>query len=282
MRRVLASAILLVPLLGAAPGEGRLMLVLCSPGSPGSTVEAQPTLDGFVAAAAKAAGWPAASLEAVYFENVETGRQRLAQSDAALALVSPPFFFEFAQSLSLQPRLEALSEAGPGEEYSLVAGKGLAPSPSSLSGWEITGAPGFSPAFVRQVVLGDWGNLPPDVHITFTARPLSALRRSASGEKVAVLLDREGTRALGTLPFASSLEVIHKSRQVPAGLLCVVPNRLPPARAEALERALLGLKDSETGREVLKSIRLSGFARLEAGRMKSLTSLSPSPEKARP
>jgi phosphonate ABC transporter substrate-binding protein len=282
VRPALALAILLPALMGAAPVPAHLTLVLCSPGSPGTTAEAQPTLDAFAAAAGKAAGWPDSTLTAVYFENAPAGRQRLTESDAALALVSAPFYFEFATALSLQPRLEAIPEAGPGEQYTLVAKQGLASSPASLAGWEITGTPGFSPDFVRDVVLGDWGKLPSDVRITPSSRPLSDLRRGASGEKVAILLDRAGTKALAGLPFASELKVLHTSKSIPAGLLCAIPKRLPASRGESLERALLGLQDSETGREVLKSIRLAGFARLDAERLRRVTRPAAPLEQAKP
>jgi hypothetical protein len=200
----------------------------------------------------------------------------------ASALVSPPFYYEFAAALSLQPRLEAVPLPGPGEDYSLVAKKGLIASAASLSGWEITGNAGFSEGFVREAVLGGWGRLPEDARITYCVTPLSALRRSASGEHVAVLLNREQAGALGTLPFAAELEIVHKSGSFPAGLLCLIPNRLPSSRAESLLRALKELNQTEPGRETLKSIRLSGFSLLEKSTLKSLSRPVPSKEAARP
>lgn len=272
MRSKLGLAIALaVALMGTGPPESRALLVICSPGSPGTTAEAQPTLDAFASVVEKNAGWPASSLAVVYYAAAEAGRDRIVGEKAASALVSPPFYYEFAAALSLQTRLEAVPLSGAGEVYSLVAKKGLISSPASLSGWEITGNAGFSEGFVRQAVLGDWGRLPEGVRITYSALPLSALRRSASGEHVAVLLNREQSGALGTLPFAADLEILHKSSSFPAGIFCFIPNRLPAARAESLARALLELNQTDSGREALRSIRLSGFSALEKSRLKSLT-----------
>jgi len=275
-------ATLAIFLLGQAPPGSHPLLVICSPGSPGSTAEAQPTLDAFASVLQKNAGWPASSLSVVYYAAAQAGRDRIAGKDAALALVSPPFFYEFAAALSLQPRLEAVPLTGPGEEYSLVAKKGAIPSAASLSGWEITGNAGFSQGFVREAALGGWGLLPEDARITYSATPLSALRRSASGEHIAVLLNREQAAALGTLPFAAELEIVHKSDSFPAGLLCLIPNRLPSARAESLLRALRELSQTDPGRETLKSIRLSGFTLLEKSRLKSLGHPGSSKEASRP
>jgi len=119
------------------------------------------------------------------------------------------------------------------------------------------------------------------VRITYSALPLTALRRSASGEHVAVLLNREQAGALGTLPFAADLEILHKSSSFPAGLFCLIPNRLPAARGESLVRALQELTKTDSGREALKSVRLSGFYKLEKSRLNSLTKPSTSQETSR-
>jgi phosphonate ABC transporter substrate-binding protein len=268
--------------LGVASPAAKVFLVLCSPGSPGTTSEAQPTLDAFASALEHAAAWSPSTFGAVYFETLDAGLQRLSQKDAALALVPPPFYVEYAQSLSLRARLGAVQESGADEQYSLVAGKGAVANASALADWEITGASGFSSRFVREVVLADWGPLPAQARITFSARPLSSLRRSASGEKVAVLLNREEAAALPSLPFASQLQVLHTSVPLPSGLLCLVGSRLPSERAEALIRALQGLSESAAGRESLQAMHLSGFIPLSAERMKSLTLHAPPPEKQKP
>lgn len=261
-------------MLGGSLATSPIVLVICSPGSAGNTVQAQPTLDAFAAAVQSAALWPAGSLSSIYFEQAEPGKERLSHSDAALALVSSPFYFEFRKRLSLQPVLEAVPEAGRGEVYSLVAKKGGIQSPTALSGWEITGGAGFSPEFVRSVLLADWGSVPADARITFSARPLTSLRRAASGEKLAVLLDREQAAALGTLPFAADLEVVQRSGTVPSGLLCLVSSRLPKPRMDALVKALRGLKSSAAGRAALKSLRLSGFEPVDPLSLKALAAPS--------
>jgi hypothetical protein len=218
----------------------------------------------------------------IYYGAAEAGRAKIAADATASGLVSPAFYYEFAAALSLQARLEAIPQSGAGEVYSLVAKKGLVASPAALSGWEITGNAGFSESFVRQAVLGSWGRLPEDARVTYSALPLSALRKSASGEHVAVLLNREQAGALGTLPFAPELEVLHKSGSFPAGLFCLIPNRLPGARADSLVRALRELDQTEAGRETLKSIRLSGFTVLEKSRLKALAHPASSQEASRP
>jgi hypothetical protein len=262
-------------LLGLSAGPARITLVVCSPGSPGDSVQAQPTMDQLAGALAQVAGWPADSLGAVYFETAAGGRQRLEQGDAPAALVSLPFYYEYARALSLQPRLEAVPASGTGTVYSLAARAGTLKSPAQLADWEIVGGIGFSADFVRRQVLADWGEIPPAARISFSARPLSALRRAAAGEKVAVLLDPEQSTAMPSLPFASSLEIVHRSREFTGGILCVVKGRLPEARAEALVGALLKLDSSDPGRAALQAIRVRSFRALDAGRIPALGAGTP-------
>jgi hypothetical protein len=239
------------------------MVVVCAPGYPGSTLDAQSTMDGFAQAATAAAGWPDGRLGAVYHEALDQGLERLAQPDAALAIVPLPLYLKFAAELDLRPFLKVEKETGDKEVWSLVARKDSVASPASLADWELTGMPGYAPGFVRGPVLGDWGDLPESVKITFSGRVLSALRRVDAGEPVAVLLDRAQADSLAALPFAAGLEVVHRSQPLTAILLCAVGARLPDADGEALSAGLLGLHKSAEGREVLASMQMKRFRPLD-------------------
>ena len=94
-------------------------------------------------------------------------------------------------------------------------------------------------------------------------RVRSALRRAAAGEQVAVLADRAQAEALAALPFAGELEIVARSPEVPASFVCQVGERLHPARLEVLRKAMLELHASDTGAELLESMRLERFAPLE-------------------
>jgi hypothetical protein len=110
-------------------------------------------MDDFARTAERAAGLPSGSLGAVYFETEQGGLSRLGEPDAALALVTLPFFLEHGSALLLKPELQVVQSAGANETWSLVAKRGRVTSPASLDGWEITGIPGYSAGFVRGPVL---------------------------------------------------------------------------------------------------------------------------------
>jgi len=264
MRRVTGGLIALSLVYLSASGQtAPSVLVVCAPGYPGTTEEAQSFMDGFAGIAAKEAGWPAEDLEAVYFENEATGLARMNDPEAALALVPLPFFLEHGDELDLVPHLHAVTDKGGDEVWALVARKGAVSGPADLKDFEVTGRPGYSPAFVKGTILGRWGPLPEETQITFTDRSLSALRRAAAGEKVAVILDREQTESLPSLPFGKELEVVTRSERMPGMILCAIGGRLGEKRSGELVKGLLGLHKSAEGADILRSIWMSRFETID-------------------
>src|ERR1700720_4489048 len=208
-------------------------LVFCAPGYPGGAGDAKPLLDQFATAAVAAAGWPAGSLTAVYDPTEEGGLAKLGSPDAALAFVPYPFYVEHAAQLHLAPLVQAdVADVGPQQRWSLVAKTGRVTDAPSMAGYTILSVAGYAPGFVRHSALGDWA-LPPDVKIEATGQVLSALRRVAAGEPVAVLLDQTQAAALPTLPFAADLKVVTQSPELPVAIVAVVGSRLAADRARA-------------------------------------------------
>lgn len=249
--------------------------MLCAPGYPGNTQQAQPTMDLFAAAAARAAGLAEGSLGAVYYETEPEGFERLGKPDAALALVPFPFYVKHSRDLGLKARLQVVGESGASELWSLIVKKGQAASPASLAGWEITGPAGYSESFVLGPALGGWGPLPADVRVTCTGRALSALRRAASGEKLAVLVDHAQADGLSALPFGSELEVLARSKPLPESLVCTVGTRLTKSESGALMKGLSRLHGRTENAELLKTMRMVRFEPVDPAAIEALIRPSP-------
>jgi hypothetical protein len=234
-------------------------LVFCAPGYPGGASDAQPFVDQFAAAAAAAAGWPAGSLVAVYDPTEQGGLAKLAGTDAVLAFMPYPFYIEHSAQLHLTPLVQAdVTDVGPQQRWSLVAKSGRVTGPASLAGYTILSVAGYAPDFVRHSALEGWA-LPPDVKIESTGQVLSALRRAAAGEPVAVLLDQTQAAALPSLPFAKDLNTVTQSAELPVAIIAVVNSRLDAARARSLQAALLKMSQTPGNAESLSPLRLHGF-----------------------
>ncbi|HYL00682.1 MAG TPA: PhnD/SsuA/transferrin family substrate-binding protein [Steroidobacteraceae bacterium] len=245
------------------PAAAAITLVFCAPGYPGETGDAQPYLDQFAQVVAAAAGWPRGSLTAVYDPSESGGLARLESPGAGLAFVPYPFFVAHAEQLQLAP-LVAADVAGTGsrERWQLIARRGRVPGPASLAGFTLVSTAGYARDFITRAALPSWP-LPRDVRIEASGQVLSALRRAAAGEPVAVLLDHTGTAALASLPFAGELEAVVQSPELPVAVLAVVRSRVPAARARSLRAALLGLAHGPDNAELLASMRLKGFVPAE-------------------
>ena len=234
-------------------------LVFCAPGYPGGSGDAQPLVDQFATAAVAAAGWPAGSLAAVYDPTEPGGLSKLGGADATLAFVPYAFFVQHGTELHLTPLAQAdVVNVGTQERWTLVAKTGTVTGPSSLAGYTILSVAGYAPEFVRHSALAGWP-LPADVKIESTGQILSALRRVAAGERVVALLDQTQAAALPTLPFAAQLKGVTQSAPLPIAILAVVDNRVPSARAKALQAALLKMGHMAGDTDTLGQLQLKGF-----------------------
>lgn len=234
-------------------------LVFCAPGYPGGAGDAQPLIDQFTNAAVAISGWPAGSLAAVYDPTEEGGLAKLGSADAVLAFVPYPFFVEHAAQLHLTPLVQAdVADVGPQQRWTLVAKSGHVTGPASMSGYTILSVAGYAPNFVRHIALEGWA-LPSDVKIESTGQILSALRRVAAGEQVAVLLDQTQAAALPSLPFASELKVVTQSAELPVAIIAVVDSRVTAGRARALQAGLLKIGRVSGSADSLAPLRLHGF-----------------------
>jgi hypothetical protein len=233
-------------------------LLVCAPGYPGSTAEAQPAMDGLARALATSAHLPQGSLAAVYEEKTEGCLTRLAQKDTALVLAALPFFLEHEHDLRLTARLMAVPQGGEAlQRWTLVAGKD---HPAELTGYSVVSSAGYSRRFVHAMA----PSLPKEVRIVPSSTVLSSLRKASTGEKIAVLLDGAESAAIAKLPFAASLANLESSPPVPVALVATVDKRMDEAQEKSLQRALLGLAKDPAAAEALQGVRTTAFVPLDS------------------
>jgi len=240
------------------------MLVVCSPGSPGTTDQAQPRMDAFATAVAAKTGHP---LVAVYEPSDAGGVKRFAS--ASLGIVSLPFFLAHENELGLHAQLEAVQQGRPTlEHWTLVAQKGRIAKAEALAGMTIVSDAGFEPAFVRGAI-AQLGPMPAGVKIEQSSAVLPALRHAANGEPVAVLLDGPQAASLASLPFASKLETVTTSPAWPAGIVVTVGAKISSTAWAPFERTLLALGGEPAGATALSALEVNHFAPLDRAALDS-------------
>ena len=269
------ASVLLVIAASLASGAGRIeaaTIVFCSPGSPGDTAQAKPAMDQFARAVEKAGGLPAAAVSAEYHEAETAGVDALRATGTLVGAVPVPFFVAHGKDLGLEPRLAIVTTTGQPERYALVVKKGTAAKAADLAGWEITGTSGYAAGFVRRAFVKEFGALPDDARVSFTASPLQALRRAATGEKLAVVLDAAQSGSLSNLPFGADLQILARSEPLPSGLVCAL-RAAAPAGAKTVTSILKGLErlpKSQEGSAALLAIRVERFEAIDAARIARL------------
>jgi hypothetical protein len=230
-------------------------LVVCAPGYPGSTAEAQPAMDALARELAAAAHLP--GLVASYEETSEGCLRKLAKPDAALLLATLPFFLEHEHDLHLTARLMAVPQGGePLQRWTLVTGKD---HPTPLAGYAVQSLAGSSKRFVHAAAPG----LPADASIAASSSVLSGLRKAANGEKIALVLDGAQAASLGTLPFAAQLATVETSAPMPVAVVATVGKRLDAARWQTQKAAFTSMGANPAAREALSGVQMTGFAPLD-------------------
>src|SRR5207245_5032151 len=122
-------------------------LVVCAPGYPGNTAEAQPAMDALARSLARAAHLPEGSLAALYEETEPGCARRLAQQESSLLLATLPFYLVHEQELRLVARLSAMPQGSETlERWTLVTGE---EHPPWLDGYTVESSAGGSKRFVR-------------------------------------------------------------------------------------------------------------------------------------
>ncbi len=265
----------------AVPCIAAPTVAVCAPGYPSSTEEAQPVMDDFARAMTASAG-SSSELAAEYHPTLDGGLALLEQEATTLAIVPLPFYLRYRSRFGLEAELEVVQSVADRETWSLVARRGAITEPRALAGWKLEAISGYAPAFVRRVALEGWGEISDDVEIGFSSRVLSALRKAARGDRLAVLLDTGQAEALVRLPFAENLEVVARSAPMLGTLLCRVTGRRGGPDDRSLREGLLEFGETEEGRALLKTMRLSGFRELDREALTRLERLYGSPPVPRP
>ena len=99
MRRILPIVLFSLLSVGGAVGGDATTLVICAPGYPSNSEEAQPTMDALSRAIEISGGLAPDDLEAVYQPSIDGGLAAL--GEAALALVPLPFYLEYRERLGM-------------------------------------------------------------------------------------------------------------------------------------------------------------------------------------
>lgn len=231
-------------------------LLLCLPGFPGNAAQAQPYIDKMLRHLEQKLGRPDGSITGVYLPDEVEADRALAAGKPTVALVGASILAGRHKALGMKVIAKVEVSGRAQETYSVVVKKGGIPSAAGLAGKRVSGVVVNDERFVVNVLLD--GKVPMgSLKLAPQKRPLKSLRDVARGESDAAIVDQAAVDAMGELPEAAELVVIHTAKPVPGPAVVVMGGGA--ADAAALSGALVGMCDRPDGKELCRTLTLTAI-----------------------
>lgn len=246
--------ILVLGLASSLPSlAGERDMLLCLPGFPGTSAQAQPYIDKMLRHLENKLGWEPGSMTGAYLPDGSAAAGQLAEEKPGLALVDPSVYAGSYKTLGMTV-IAKVEVGGPGAQtYSVIT---RADGPTDLAGLEgkrVVGPVVHDEKYVVNVLLDKQvprGSL----ELVNRQRPLKALRDVARGKADAAIVDQSAVEHMGELAFASELRVIYTSAPVPPPAVVVIGEG--KQNADQLQQVLVGMCERPDAKELCKSLTL--------------------------
>jgi len=233
-------------------------LVVIRPGGATASDEAQQNVNNLLKLIARAAGWPAESANARYFNNENEGLRYIQATKPGFVLVTPGFYLKHRTKLNLTP-VNKISLAGSTtSSFSVVAKKNTLSALADLRNKTVAGSSLSEPEFVQKIVFEGMLKLNADVKAKQMSG-LPALKSLRSGEVDAVVLDAQEYQSLPALPFASEFTTIFTSKAITNTGIMAVGKYTDDASIKALVQATKDFCATADGKNVCTTFQITGF-----------------------
>ncbi len=224
------------------------------PGEAGKTSDAQPILDEFLGMISKQMDQE--KLSGTYINDIAEGLAYISREKPKVAVAS--YFSYVSEKDSIGADIILSTVTAPAgktsETYSLVG-----PANSIATGARILSTEPLTEEFVRKAL---FSAIPPSVKFVQTDQMLIQLKNIGEGRSkdFAILTPSEAfTISKLSFPWAKQIKVIETSRVVPSALVLLLDKSW--SGSAKFQKALLEFGKSSDEKEILKELRLVGFAK---------------------
>lgn len=256
MRRVTSVVAVLCILFGSAwraSCSDSLDFVVIQPGQPGTSEEAQPTMDALGSYIQKKMG--GGTPMGRYFNELLPALDHLRESSPRWGIVSMSFYLIHGRRLVLQP----LASSRPGgyakDMWRLAVPKDGPDDWRQVKG--VVSGTMLHEADAAACLL--FAAKPAGLSFTLsgTLQPLMALRQVTKGKAAGVVLDRAQFESLKAMDLAQTIKVVHQSKELPFSP--VVWFGRSDARQKSLAGVFQNMKRDPEGQALLKQLQTDGF-----------------------
>lgn len=260
MKHVIVSLMALAVLLCAPPQAAaeEVKVLLCFPGGPGSTEDAQPIVDRFLGRVATLAGWAKAS--GTYCNDM-TACQQAREDGAPQAVILPlDVYLANRARWNLTP-VAALQNKEITGRYHVIVQKGK--TLEAVKGQTLITSLKSAASFLSRVAFEGKISVETDFQFSRVRSPIRAIRNVVDGKAAAAILDDNQRRSLDGLPMAAEITVALSGRELPGAIVAGVGG-VPTNLAAALTAVC-----AQHAREC-EEMRITGFAAVDAAQLTEL------------
>jgi hypothetical protein len=243
-----------------ASPAGQMKVLICYPGVSARSENAQSTTDIMLKVVEEMGEWPSGSMTSLFTTKITECEIHLDEQKPQFAITTLGTFLAYRKKLNLIPLVQPVIDGSSSEKYRIVVRKGTFTSIEKLKGKTLGGSLVDEPAFFKRVILQ--GKVDPESFFTLlksSRRVLRSLRALVKGDLDAVVVNSQQYRALGSLPFASELEIAFTSEDVP--LVGVLANGQGTTSDERnrFSRALSKICDHKEGKQLCELFGVEKF-----------------------
>ncbi len=255
---------LFVPVVGFSqeaptPPSSQMRVLICYPGGSARAQDAESTTDVMLRVVEEIGDWPKGSMTSLFTTKINECEKHLDEQEPQFAITTLGTFLAYREKLNLVPLVQPVINGSSSEKYRIMVRKGTFNSVESLEGKTVGGALVGEPVFFKRVIFK--GKVDPETFFTLKSsrRVLSSLRALVKGDLDAVVVNSQQYRALGSLPFASELEVAFTSEEVP--LVGVVANgqKTTPDERTRFSQALSKICTHQEGKQLCELFGVGTF-----------------------
>ncbi len=261
MKRILiVTAILLASLSGGTSAQaGSKDLVICMPGSPGTTAGAKSYMAPFFRRIESLAAWPASTINGSFHPTYASCLARVRAIRPGFAVLSLGLYLEQRKHLKLRVIGQVDILYGSGQRLYLVVKKGAYTSLAQLKGKRLTSDHLEETTFLNKVMFG--GKI--DVSTHFKLKKVRAttkgMRDVKRGRADATIINEEQLRIMKRRGYP--LVVLHKSPRLPAAPLVALGSHARSGDIAKMKKAVGAMCSGAQGRSLCRKTGIKSVSR---------------------
>ncbi len=238
-------------------------------GGPDAGTEGKNLITQFISTISDLAKMKKDSVDGQYFNNSNEAIKYIKVNKNCFIMGSLGFYLSNRTALKLAPLTTVKLQGNDKEQFYVLVKTGKVKALKDLKGKKLTGSVLYeNKRFINTMIFNN--KLKAETHFVLepSQRPLTAVKKVASGRSDAVLLNHMQLESLKKLAEFKQLQIIYKSEKMPALGFMMVNTPTNKANREKIIKAVSGMCGTADGKSVCKSFGIDGFDAISAESLK--------------